>query len=170
MNYILVSMYKRTTQLPNDIVDIHLQHLSESMLKVLLVVIRQTIGYVTKKGRRKPTDWITINYFQKRTGLTRKTITKAITNLITHNLIIALDTKKRELKTAKERQGKKYIHYAYKPYYLQYLKQTCVISSQNMSTLYPITKLNTTKLRTGKISDSERVRQIHNANTHHSRQ
>lgn len=158
--------YKRTTQLPNDIVDIHLRDLTESMLKILLVVIRQTIGYVTKKGRRKPTDWITIGYFEKRTGLTRKTITKALTNLIAKNLIIALDTKKQELKTAKQRQGKKYIYYAYKPYYLNHLKQTCVHSSSNMSTYCPITKLNTTKENNDKVSDQERVRQILNTTQH----
>lgn len=162
--------YKRTTQIPNDIIDIHLQNLNESMLKILLVIIRQTVGYITKKGRRKPTDWITINYFHNRTGLTRKTITKALTNLTSQNLIIALDTGKTELRTAKERQGKKRIYYAYKPYYLQYLKQTCVISSSNMSTKYPITKLNTTKLSHDKISDTERLRQILNSNTQHSRQ
>lgn len=159
--------YKRTTQLPNEIIDIHLQSLTESMLKILLVVIRQTIGYVTKKGRRKPTDWITINYFHKRTGLTRKTITKALTNLITQNLIIALDTKKRELKTAKERQGKKYIYYAYKPYYL---KQTYVYSTPNMSTFYPITKLTTTKENKVKISDHERLLQILNSKSQSTKQ
>jgi len=153
--------YRRTTQVPNDIFDLYLSILTESMLKVLLVIIRQTVGYLTKNARRKPSDWIAIGYFEKRTGLSRKTITQALSKLITMNLVIALDSQKRELLTAKERQGKKRIYYAYKPYYLSYHKQTCAESSSNMSSIHPITKPIPTK-PSFKLTDRERILEILN--------
>jgi hypothetical protein len=37
--------YKHTTQVPNILFDTHLRELTESELKILLIVIRQTIGW-----------------------------------------------------------------------------------------------------------------------------
>ena len=56
--------YKQTTQVPNFIFDICLSQLTEAELKVLLVVIRQTLGWLDKlTGKRKSRDRITISQF-----------------------------------------------------------------------------------------------------------
>lgn len=52
-------MYKKTTQVPNLILDQYLQTLNGGEFKVLLVIIRQTNGWIdTKTGKRKTRDRI----------------------------------------------------------------------------------------------------------------
>lgn len=45
--------YQETTMIPNIILDSYLKTLSGKELKVLVVIIRQTLGWVDKKGNRK---------------------------------------------------------------------------------------------------------------------
>ena len=45
--------YKQTTQVPNELFDIHLPDLTFSELKILLFIIRQTYGWRLKNGNRK---------------------------------------------------------------------------------------------------------------------
>ena len=48
--------------------------LTEKELKLILIIIRQTTGWIDKKGKRKEKDWISNRYFQKATGLSRKSV------------------------------------------------------------------------------------------------
>jgi phage replication O-like protein O len=59
------------TQTPNDLFDHWLPHLSESELKVLLVVLRKTFGW------HKSRDRISISQLARITGLTRETVIHA---------------------------------------------------------------------------------------------
>jgi len=137
--------YKFTTQVPNELVDQYLHHLNQSELKVILVVIRQVLGWIdpkTKKRKRK--DWISMSFFTRRTGLTRKSISIAIQDLIDKELLVALDYYERELRKPSQRRGRKKIYYAYAPYFREE-KRTWVERFANKLTFAHNTKPTTTK-------------------------
>ena len=97
----------RSTQVPNEIFDSHLPYLNQAQLKVLLVVIRQVLGWIdpkTKKRKRK--DWISISFFHRKTGLSHKSISLAISELIKKEIIVAMDYHENILKTPSDRTWK----------------------------------------------------------------
>jgi hypothetical protein len=82
-------------------------------LKVLLVVIRQTFGWLDKRtGKRKERDRISSSQFQRKTGLSQRIITRTIHSLSIKKLISITGTKHDELKFACDRKGKRYLYYA----------------------------------------------------------
>jgi len=78
------TLIPNTTQVPNVVLDEWLPKLNGSELKVLLVVIRQTIGWVEDiaTGRRKEVDWISRGQMMKKTGLGRAVISKSVNALV----------------------------------------------------------------------------------------
>lgn len=109
--------YKQTTPTPNILFDQHLPNLSESELKVLLVVIRQTYGWMNKKtGKRKVRDRISHSQFIQKTGLSRRIISQAIQSLVRRGLLVISDYEKNILQTPQERKGKLYLYYTPKLY------------------------------------------------------
>jgi hypothetical protein len=103
--------YKSTTMIPNAVFE-NLHTLSEKELKVLLIILRQTIGWVTKDGKRKSRDWISHRYFIIKTGLSRKSITQAISLLIKKGLVRAETTSYQKLEKSNERKGQMRIYYS----------------------------------------------------------
>lgn len=141
--------YHQSTQVPNEILDEHLPYLNQTQLKVLLVVVRQTLGWVNPKTKqRKGKDWISISFFSKKTRLTHKSISLAISVLVYKNLIVALDNKNKELRHPKDRRGKKRIYYAYAPFFRALKRNTCVKKLNGLSTYPPYTKQTHTKRNT----------------------
>lgn len=119
------------TQVPNIVFDEYVKELTASELKVLLVIIRQTIGYTTKRKERKITDWITNSFFIEKTNLSAKSVSCAIQSLINKGLLIAIDKKGTELYTPQERRAKHKIYYAFKPYYLNKERERMVAELSN---------------------------------------
>lgn len=157
-------MYK-TTPIPNEILDQHLRHLNQSQMKILFTVLRQTLGWIDPKTkRRKAKDWISHTFFQRRTGLTTKSISIAIQELINKELIVAMDTRENELRYPQNRKGKKRIYYAYAPYFRAIKKKSIVETITDLFTFPPYTKETHTKRysgnRTQRKSDRERIEQI----------
>ena len=104
---------KRSTHIPNVLFDRFLPHLSISELRLLLVILRQTNGWIDKAtGKRKTRDWITHSQFVKKTGLTRQTVSSTLDALSQEGLITITDFSKNHLTTAKSRQGKSKLFYA----------------------------------------------------------
>jgi len=62
-----------STQIPNEIINGWLPQLTESELKVLIIVARQTLGWIENKetGMRKEEDWMTQKQLMKKTGLSQ---------------------------------------------------------------------------------------------------
>lgn len=138
--------YYNSTQTPNELFDEHLPYLNQAQLKVLLVVIRQTLGWIdpkTKKRKRK--DWISIQFFIKRTGLTFKSVSIAIAELIRKDLIIAMTQNEKKLPLPSDRKGKKKIYYAYAPYFRRVTKKSMVDILLDVFTFPPNTKETPTK-------------------------
>ena len=163
--------YKQTTQVPNELFDIHLPDLTFSELKILLFIIRQTYGWRLKNGNRKQRDRITHGQFSTKTGLSRRIISETIQSLIIKHHIQVSDYDGNLLHQPKLRKGKVGIYYT--PLFQTYAeknKKVCKkkhIPMQNR--VY--NKTNNTKLKeqkefkkdertTKRISDSERIQQI----------
>lgn len=105
--------YERTTQVPNCVFDLHLPLLSEVELKVLLVIIRQTYGWVDKNTKmRKTRDRITSRQFQAKTGYGRRMVTQALSLLCSKKIVSVTDYKGSELLFACDRKGKSYLYYS----------------------------------------------------------
>lgn len=162
--------FHSTTQVPNEIFDQQLPYLNQAQLKVLLVVIRQTVGWIDPKTKqRKRKDWISISFFSKRTRLTHKSISMAISELVYKELIVALDNNERELRHPKDRRGKKRIYYAYAPYFRALKKKTWVDMLTDLFTFQPYTKQTHTKENKTltkhnyqRQTDNERLQEIMN--------
>ncbi len=107
--------YQRTTQVPNVVFDSMLPILTYAELKILLVIIRQTYGWINKRtGKRKVYDRITYGQFIKKTGLSRRSVSSAVTSLAKKGFIetgIYCDGKIQILKPIK---GQRNIYYKYK--------------------------------------------------------
>ncbi len=154
--------------IPNAVFDI-LNTLSEKELKVLLVILRQTVGWVSKNGKRKSRDWISHRYFINKTGLSRKSITRAISLLINKKLIRAETKTKEELINSKARKGHMHIYYSCLLVIGADLTYPNVKMSSTQRKNVPATKLTVTKLKPQtkvnstyprRLTDFERYQQL----------
>lgn len=104
--------YQQTTQVPNILFDKYLPHLTDSELKILLIIIRQTYGWIRKDGKgRKTRDRITHRQFCTKTGLCRRVVSKSIQSLVEKKLIKVTDSKGEKLHESKQRAGRAYLYY-----------------------------------------------------------
>ena len=95
-----------TTQIPNDILDDLMPTLKDTALRVLLVVCRQTFGWVEDKDtkRRKECDWMSQSQLVYRTGRSGKHVGKAVDILCKEGILEAWSNDGKKLLTAKDRQ------------------------------------------------------------------
>ncbi|MDW3650992.1 MAG: replication protein [Bacteroidia bacterium] len=95
-----------TTPVPNEVFDVYLRDLKPGELKVLLVVVRQTLGYLIdkKNKQRRKRVWLSQVRLSQLTGLSRKAISQAITGLINRNIITVTDEKGNPLMTPNQRK------------------------------------------------------------------
>ena len=102
-----------TTPVPNVFFDVYLKELKSAELKVLLVVIRQTLGWADRRGMlgRKETDWISGSQLQQKTGSSKRAISSATAALVRKKLIEILDVNGSILNSPDERQGKTKLFY-----------------------------------------------------------
>lgn len=106
-------MHKNFTKTPNILFDHFLKELNTSELKILLVIIRQTNGWIDRKTKRhKERDRITYNQFISKTGLSRRIISVAINSLFDRQLIEITDSSGKVLKLPNERKGIYPIYYS----------------------------------------------------------
>jgi hypothetical protein len=105
---------KQITQVPNFLFDALLPNLTESELKVILVVIRQTIGWFDKRtGKRKERDRISVGQFVKKTGLSKRNINNTIQSLVLKQLLEITGFKGNKLHMPYERKGKSYLFFSF---------------------------------------------------------
>lgn len=122
------------TPTPNILFDTLLKELNNSELKILLIIIRQTDGWIDKKtGRRKDRDRITYSQFIKKTGISRRIISNTINSLYQKKLITIIDSSGNVLNTPEQRKGKTNIYYSSLLEHMQILHtQTKAKNNQNM--------------------------------------
>ena len=95
-----------TTQVPNYIVDELLPHLGDAEFKVLIVIVRQTLGWIedVETGRRKERDWISRRQMANRTGMSERSISRSVSSLVDQKLIETLSEDGRLLETWNDRR------------------------------------------------------------------
>jgi DNA-binding transcriptional ArsR family regulator len=104
---------KQTTHIPNILFDKHLPKLTEAELKILLIIFRQTNGWIDlKTGQRKLRDRISHNQFILKTGLSRRVISTTIQSLLQKGIICVTDFKGNVIHRSIERKGKSHIYYS----------------------------------------------------------
>lgn len=125
-------MQENYTKTPNILFDQLLRELSNSELKILLIIIRQTNGWIDSKSKKyKTRDRITYSQFISKTGISRRIISVAINSLLKKNLIQITDTQGNALIVPKDRKGRYFIYYSPLLKHVQSLS-TCAISDTNM--------------------------------------
>lgn len=139
-------IYKKTTQIPNIIFDQYLRTLNTSELKILLVILRQTNGWIdSRTGKRKTRDRISHSQFKEKTGLCSKIISKATQSLVLKGLITVTDKDRNELSNSLDRKGNPKLYYSFQPRY--FIPPTMVQSSLGLVYKSIIDKTNYTKLK-----------------------
>ena len=104
--------YARTTQVPNSLFDVYLTMLKVAQLKILLVILRQTNGWIdAKTGKRKVRDRISHSQFMLKTGLSRRIISITIQDLIELEIVRVTNSNNEELRLPQQRKGRFYLYY-----------------------------------------------------------
>jgi phage replication O-like protein O len=100
-------MVSYSTLIPNIILDQYLKELKLAELKVLLIIIRQTLGWEDKrtKSERKELDWIASNQLAQKTACSKRSINDAIQSLIQKNLIEVFSSTGEFLDAPEKRRG-----------------------------------------------------------------
>ena len=134
------------TNVPNTVFDMYLKQLGYAELKVLLVIIRQTYGWKdTSTGSYKRWDWISQQFFVRKTGLSGRAVSTAITKLISKHLISVKNEQGRLVIGNKERQ------YASKLYF------SCTLETKSSELINrkPVKQVHTTIIKhTKKYSEA----------------
>lgn len=105
--------YQQTTQVPNVVFDKLLLTLTFSEFKVLMIIIRQTNGWIDQKtGKRKKRDRISHGQFMQKTGLSRRMISKSLQSLVTKGLITITDRTGHFLHHPEKRKGVYWMFYS----------------------------------------------------------
>ncbi len=106
-------MVQNTTPVPNALFDVYLKDLKSAELKVLLVIIRQTLGWADRQGvlGRKERDWISSGQLQAKTGSSRRAISSATEILVKKELIEVLGDSGNPLNDPIQRKGKLRLYY-----------------------------------------------------------
>ena len=110
-------MWANITPVPNAVFDCHLRELKIAEIKVLLVIVRQTLGWEDKttKSERKESDWIAGKQLREKTGCSKRAIISAVRFLVAKNLIVVSDEYGNILDTSERRQGKQKLFYRISP-------------------------------------------------------
>ena len=97
-----------TTQTPNLLFNGLMKEMSDTELRIVLVVTRATLGWIAdlKTGMRKEQDWLSLSQLKKKTGRESGAISKAIDSCIQKRWIEARDRDGNLLDTKNKRRGK----------------------------------------------------------------
>jgi Mn-dependent DtxR family transcriptional regulator len=88
-----------------------MSELSGSAIRVYLKIVRNTIGWRDPSGRIKGRDWITHSQFEK-TGISNRSVTSAIEELLQNKLITVTDYTGSSLNNPTERKKAKRVYYS----------------------------------------------------------
>lgn len=102
----------QTTSLPNWIMDEALAHLNQCETKLLLLIARQTRGWVDQEGKRKTSDWMTGKLIQKRIGCSPASVSRAISSLLRLDMIEVKDENGVPLLTTAQRRRSKKLFFS----------------------------------------------------------
>lgn len=98
-----------TTPTPNELFNGEMAKMSDTELRIVLVVTRATLGWEIdhKTGMRKQEDWISFFQLKQKTGRGYTALSQAIDNCIKNGWIEARDKNGNLLNTKQKRYGKR---------------------------------------------------------------
>tara|TARA_R110002124_G_scaffold17532_3_gene73500 strand:- start:383129 stop:383650 length:522 start_codon:yes stop_codon:yes gene_type:complete len=102
---------KGTTAVPNVFFDSIMATLTGSAIRVYLKIIRNTLGWRDENGNVKKRDWISHSQFEK-VGLSNRSVTSAIEELLREELILATDYLGNNLNDPVKRKKAKRVFYS----------------------------------------------------------
>lgn len=96
-----------TTPTPNELYNGEMKKMNDTELRVVLVVTRQTLGWMKddESGMRKKEDWISRSQLIEKTGRSDRAVSSAIDNCIEEGWIEARDEQGNLLDTPEKRNG-----------------------------------------------------------------
>jgi hypothetical protein len=97
-----LSTLTRTTPVPNQILDEVMPRIGDTELRVLMVVVRSTLGW-QEGARRKESDWLSHRQLQARTGRSSAVVSRAVDGLVKRGLIRITNEVGQELWGSQER-------------------------------------------------------------------
>ncbi|QTD36420.1 hypothetical protein JL193_09640 [Polaribacter batillariae] len=100
-----------TTPVPNIFFDAQIGNLSGSAVRVYLKIVRNLLGWRDENGNVKQKDWIAHSQFEK-TGLSNRSVTNGIQELLDQNLIQVTDYLNNDLTDPFQRKKAKRVYYA----------------------------------------------------------
>ena len=153
--------YERTTQVPNVLFDEYLQTLNLAELKLLLVIIRQTNGWIDKRtGKRKARDRISHRQFISRTKLSRRVISSTIQALVMKGLVLVTDPQGIVLEMPGQRKGRQYLYYESTLQHGQKHTQTSALREPGLVQKKPHNKTNCKTKKTKPIAHADALHAI----------
>lgn len=101
-----MSLTDGTVPVPNALIDRVMPTLRDTELRVLVIVVRQTLGWQVGNDprQRKERDWLTQSQLMRRTGRASGAVSRAVDALVRRGLIDVLDSKGNPLVTPAERR------------------------------------------------------------------
>lgn len=107
-----MSFIPNTTPTPNWLYNGEMKKMSDTELRVVLIITRATLGWVENKqtGQRKQEDWISQRLFMERSGKSNRSISTAIESCLKNKWIETYDSYGNKLDTPEMRSGKKVIY------------------------------------------------------------
>jgi hypothetical protein len=100
-----------TTSTPNFLLDEVMPGCNLAELKLLLLIVRQTRGWVDAQGQRKTSDWMSNSYITRRIGCASSSISRAIDSLVNQGFIEVRDGTGNLLTTSVERRRCKRLYF-----------------------------------------------------------
>jgi len=95
----------KSTPVPNALLDEVMPKLRDTELRVVLVIVRQTLGWVDREtGKRRISDWISQGQLKKKTGRASEAISRSIDVLVRSRVIEVCDYLGRPLMSASARR------------------------------------------------------------------
>ncbi len=88
---------------PTVLFDEQMPRLKDTEWRLLCVIVRQTLGWKSRKGRKKR-DWMSQKQLIARTGRNSAALSAALDNLVRKNLVVCQDVGGRVLLTKQQRR------------------------------------------------------------------
>ena len=154
-----------TTPVPNKFFDIDIGKLSGSGVRVYLKIVRNVLGWRDENGNVKERDWIAHSQFEK-TGLSNRSVTNGIQELLEHQLIKVSDYLNNDLTDPLKRKKAKRVYYSLVLENSEkttfYNEKTKEIPTQNMRTTKEISlpKYNVENEQKEMLTDRQRIDRI----------
>ena len=103
---------RNTTAVPNVFFDTQMKELSGSAMRVYLKIVRNLLGWRNENGEVKVRDWISHSQYEKSTGLSNRSVTIGVQELLDKELISVTDHIGNNIEAPQKRKNAKRVYYS----------------------------------------------------------